>query len=100
MSDRFWEIVDEIGFSLFVPNGKSGFPRARPMTILLREGRSVWFTTSRRSNKVSKITAAPRMTIPFINTVLFNYAYLQGRARLITNSEEKRKLWQGTWTDD
>jgi len=36
MSDRFWEIVDGIGFPIFVTNGKDGFPRARPMSLLLR----------------------------------------------------------------
>jgi general stress protein 26 len=100
MSDRFWEIVDGIGFPLFVTNGKDGFPRARPMSLLLRVGRTVWFATSRTSNKVSEIADDPRVTVLFIDTVLFNYAYLHGRARLITDSEEKRKLWQKAWTDD
>ncbi len=100
MSDRFWEIVEGVRFPIFVTNGKDGFPQARPMTILLRAGRAIWFATSRRSNKVSEIAADPRVTIFFIDTVLFNYAYLHGRARLITDSEEKRKLWQEAWTDD
>ena len=100
MSDRFWEIVDGISFPVFVTNGKDGFPQARVMTILLRVGKSVWFATSRTSNKVSEIAADPRVTVLFIDTVLFNYAYLHGRARLITDSEEKQKLWQETWTED
>jgi general stress protein 26 len=100
MSDRFWEIVAGIGFPIFVTNGKDGFPQARPMTILLRTGRAVWFATSRRSNQVSEIAADPRVTILFIDTILFNYAHLHGSARLITDSEEKRKLWQEAWTDD
>jgi general stress protein 26 len=100
MSDRFWEIVEGVSFPIFVTNGKDGFPQARPMTILLRAGRTVWFATSRRSNKVSEIAADPRVTILFIDTALFNYAHLHGRARLITDPEEKRKLWQEAWTDD
>ena len=99
MSDRFWEIVEGIEFPLFVTNGKDGFPQARAMNLLLRMGRTVWFATSRRSNKVREIAADPRVTILFINTVLFNYAHLHGRACLITDSEEKRKLWQETWTE-
>jgi len=100
MSDRFWEIVDGIGFPIFVTNGKDGFPRARPMSLLLCVGRTVWFATSRISNKVSEIADDPRVTILFIDTVLFNYAHLHGRAHLITDSEEKQKLWQEAWTDD
>ena len=36
MSDRFWEIVEGVRFPIFVTNGKDGFPRARPMSLLLR----------------------------------------------------------------
>ena len=29
MSDRFWEIVERVGFPIFVTNGNDGFPWAR-----------------------------------------------------------------------
>ncbi|MCD5416731.1 pyridoxamine 5'-phosphate oxidase family protein [Candidatus Bipolaricaulota bacterium] len=100
MSNRFWEIVEEITFPLLVTNGKDGFPQARPMRLLAYEGRRLWFATSRSSNKTGEIAANAQVTVIFADTERFNYACLHGRAHLIADEERKRRLWQNAWTDD
>jgi general stress protein 26 len=100
MRDRFWEIVDGIRFPLFSTTGSDGFPHARPMRLLLREGRELWFATSRSSGKVKQITANPRVTVMFVDTYRFNYAYLYGSAHVVADVEQKRSLWQDDWSDD
>lgn len=92
MTERFWQIIERIEFPLLVTNGEDGFPQARPMSVLSREGGRLWFATSPSSGKVKQITADPRVTVLFADTARFNYASLHDRAQVATD-EEKTSLW-------
>ncbi len=100
MNARFQEIIKRVEFPLFVTNGADGFPRARPMRLLTRKGWTLWFATSRSSNKVGQIAADARVTVIFADMVRFNYAYLYGRAQLIADEAQKRRWWDDSWIDD
>jgi general stress protein 26 len=100
MSESFWRIVDSVEFPLLVTNGPDGFPRARPMTALDRDGGTLWFATSLRSAKVREIRADPRVVLLFVKTEQFNYATLHGRAEVMDDEERKRAYWRDDWKDD
>lgn len=38
MAERFWRVVDSVKFPLLVINGEDGYPWARPMHLVDREG--------------------------------------------------------------
>ncbi len=100
MSESFWRIVDSVEFPLLVTNGEDRFPHARPMTVLDRDGGTLWFATSRRSAKVAQIRKDPRVALLFVKTEQFNYATLYGRAEVMDDEERKRAYWRDDWKDD
>jgi general stress protein 26 len=100
MSGRYWQIVDSVEFPLLITTGLDGFPQVRPMTLLLRDGATAWFATSRRSAKVAQVTRDARVTVLFASTERFNYATLFGRAEIVDDAERRRTFWRETWRDD
>jgi len=51
MTERFWQIIERIEFPLLVTNGEDGFPQARPMSLLSREGGMLWLPPPPRRAK-------------------------------------------------
>jgi general stress protein 26 len=100
MSELLWRIVDSVRFPLLVTQGVEGFPVARPMHLLERNGSVLWFATSAVSAKVGQIHRDPRVTVVFSRPDLFNYASVYGRARLTAgNRQQRRRLWRDEWSD-
>jgi len=95
-----WEIVDSIRFPLLVTNREDGFPHARPMRLIKRDGGSFWLAASRGSRKVKEISADPKVTLVFADGQRFNYAAVRGEAELITDPERKEELWEEEWRED
>lgn len=95
-----WSIVESIPFPLLVTIGRDGYPEARPMSLVEREGSSLWFATSRASRKVAQIDANPAVTILCVDSERFNYASLHGRASVVVDSEREAALWRNEWRDD
>jgi len=95
-----WGIVDGIPFPLLVTIDESGFPESRPMSLVDRDERTLWFATSRASRKVAQIEANPNVTLLFVDTDAFSYASLYGRAQIVVDPEREKSLWQDAWRDD
>jgi len=100
MSARFWEMIDATEFPLLVTHGRNGCPRSRPMTLLLREGNTLWFATSRASSKVAEIKADPHVTVLFVRDGRLSQAALYGRAWVEDAPETRKRLWREIWTED
>lgn len=100
LAETLWSMVDGIGFPLFVTIGDDGFPQSRPMDLVLREGRTLWFATSRASRKVQQIEARPEVTVLFVDTDRFNYAALHGTAHVVEDPERRAQLWHEQWRED
>ena len=100
MSAAYWRIVDSVEFPLLVTKGLDGFPQARPMTVLCRDGTTLWFATSQRSAKLTQIAQDPRVTVLFASTERFDYAALHGRAEVAEDETRRNSYWRETWRDD
>ncbi len=99
-TQTFWEIVDSLPFPLLVTVCSDGFPQSRPMRLVDRDGRLLWFATSRASRKVAQIGDDPHVTVLFVDSSRFNYASIHGTAHVIVDAERERSLWQDDWHDD
>ncbi|MEW5826930.1 MAG: nucleoside-triphosphatase [Candidatus Bipolaricaulota bacterium] len=99
-SEAFWAVVNAMTFPLLVTLGEDGFPTARPMRIVDREGATLWFPTSRSSQKVAQVAAHPQVTLLFVDNERFNYASLHGRAVLEPDVARTRRAWREEWRDD
>lgn len=75
--------------------GADGFPDARAM---LKTGndelKTIWFSTNTSSRKVGEIRDNPKACIYFADNARFKGLRLIGRAEVLTDAEEKRRLWQ------
>ncbi len=100
LTETFWAMVDGIQFPLFVTIGDDGFAQSRPMDLVLREGRTLWFATSRTSRKVRQIGTHPEVTVLFVDTDRFNYAAFHGVAHVVEDPERRARLWHEQWRDD
>jgi len=97
----FWQIVDSIPYPLLVTNSlDDGFPHSRPMHLVDHDSKTVWFATSRASQKVKQIQANPHVTVLFVDSASYNYAAFHGYACIVEDVERQRTLWRNEWTDD
>ena len=58
----------------------------------------VRFVTNPRSRKVRQIASDPRVTLYYFDAKSLRYAALSGRARVVRDSAERRRLWHDAWT--
>jgi general stress protein 26/nucleoside-triphosphatase THEP1 len=96
----FWEIVDSLPYPLLVTLGENGYAQSRPMRLVDRDDGALWFATSRASRKIAQIEQDPRVAVLFVDSSRFNYAAIHGEARIVTDPERERTLWQDDWHDD
>ena len=97
----FWQIVDSIPYPLLVTICPiDGFPQSRPMHLIDHDGKTVWFATSRASNKIKQIEADSHVTVLFVDSARYNYAAFYGHAHLVDDAARQRTLWRNDWEDD
>ena len=100
LAGTFWTIVDATQFPLLVTLGEDGFPDSRPMDLVERDGRTLWFPTSLTSRKVREIGAHLKVTVLFVDTDRFHYAVFQGIAHIVDDPERRARVWREEWRDD
>jgi general stress protein 26/nucleoside-triphosphatase THEP1 len=100
-AQTFWGIIDAIPYPMLITYCfEDGFPQSRPMHLIDRDRRTLWFATSRSSRKVQQIQADSRVTVLFVDSARYNYAAVHGRASLVDDAERQRTLWRNEWEDD
>ena len=100
-SQTFWQIVDSIPYPLLVTMGSSdGFPESRPMHLIDHDSKTMWFATSRTSQKVTQIQANSHVTVLFVDSASYNYAAFHGHAHIVDDADRQMTLWRNEWTDD
>ena len=100
-AQTFWQIVDSIPYPLLVTTSpQDGFPQSRPMHLIDHDGKTLWFATSRASQKVKQIQANPRVTVLFVDSARYNYTAFHGHAHIVDDVDRQRTLWRNEWEDD
>ena len=98
--ERFWSVLDSSEVVLVITTGAEGFPRARPMILVERDGSTLWFATSAGSRKVAEIGKDPRVTVLAFDRGDFNQVSLSGRAQVRGDQATKDRLWQEIWREE
>jgi len=100
-AQTFWQIVDSIPYPLLVTmSPEDGFPQSRPMHLIDHDGKTLWFATSRASQKIKQIQAKPRVTALFVDSARYNYASFHGHAHIVDDADREKTLWRNEWEDD
>ena len=100
LPDRFWQVLDSSEVVLFITSGAEGFPRARPMILVERDGSTLWFVTSACSRKVAEIGKDPRVTVLAFDRGDFNQVSLSGRGEVKSDPATRERLWQEIWREE
>ena len=58
----------------------------------------VYFATTPKSRKVTQLSRDDRVSLYYFDATALSYVTLYGRARLVTNAADKRRVWKGEWT--
>jgi len=98
--ERFWAMVDRAEALLLVTLAPEGFPRARPMILVERDGSTLWFATSAASRKVGEIRQNPLVTVLALDRAGFGQASLSGRAEAVDDPERRKRLWREVWREE
>jgi general stress protein 26 len=98
--ERFWDLIDRAEALLLITAGAEGFPRVRPMILVLREGATLWFVTSAASRKVGEIRANPCVTVVALDRGGLSHASLSGRAEVVAEQETRARLWHEVWREE
>lgn len=100
-AQTFWGIIDSLPYPMLITHCfQDGYPQSRPMHLVDRDRRTLWFATSRSSRKVKQIQADSRVTVLFVDSARYNYAAVHGHASLVEDAERQRTLWRNEWEDD
>jgi len=100
-AQTFWQIVDSIPYPLLVTiSSQDGFPQSRPMHLIDHDGKTMWFATSRASQKVDQIKVNFHATVLFVDSASYNYAAFHGHAHIVEDTDRQQTLWRNEWTDD
>lgn len=70
-------------------------PRVRPVSPIVEDDMSIWIATFSTSRKVTHIRKNPKVCLAFVEQPRGDKAVtVIGKAEIIENSEEKKRVWE------
>lgn len=70
-------------------------PRVRPVSPIIEDDMSIWVTTYSTSRKAGQIRENPRICLAFVEQPNGDKSVVvEGDAQIITDAEEKRRVWK------
>lgn len=105
--EKIFTILKETCLHAYLATCDGDQPRVRPVSPIVDDGLSIWVTTFPNSRKVKQITRNPKVCLAFVEQPRGDKAaYVIGEARIITDLEEKKRVWglapfdmTGYWPD-
>lgn len=92
--EKVADIIKDITIAMLVTLDAGGTPRSRPMgTQQTPFDGTLWFFTSRDSEKVDDITREPRVNLAYASTGSESYLSVSGRAQVVDDRERAHDLW-------
>jgi len=87
-------------YCMLVTVGRTGDLEARMMDTLEPEpDMSIWMGTDPTTRKARQLKADPRATLTFCDDAGLGYVTMIGRARLVSDTEERQRRWKDEWAD-
>lgn len=91
-------IMRDARYCALITQDASGRASARTIDPTLPDSNMVvHFATTPKSRKVAQIARDDRVSLYYFDTRALSYVTLYGRARLLTDTTEKRRLWKADW---
>ena len=92
------QVMISAHYCTLVTLDEAGHPQARVMDAFEPEpDLTVWFGTHKMTRKVAELSRDPRMTLTYFDRDDPGYVTLLGRARVVTDLEQRRARWKDEW---
>ncbi len=103
IADRVWELIDRIGFCMFVTWDGTQIA-SRPLSSrVARDAHAIHFLVSAGSSRSWHIDTQPRVNLAYADTGAMKFVSLSGTAALDNDRAKIAELWSAfdkAWWDD
>jgi len=87
-------IMKENSLHAYLATSDGDQPRVRPVSPIVEDNMSIWITTFSTSRKVKQIQKNPKICLAFVEQPRGDKAAtIIGEAEIISDIEEKKKVW-------
>lgn len=88
-------IMKENSLHAYLATGDGDQPIVRPVSPIVEDNMSIWVTTYSTSRKVKQIQRNPKICLAFVDQPRGDKAAVViGKAEIITDFEEKERVWK------
>lgn len=92
---KILKIMKEICLHAYLATCDEDQPIVRPVSPIIEDNLSVWITTFNSSRKVQQIKQNPKVCLAFVEQPNGDRAAtIIGQAEIISNIEEKKRIWK------
>src|SRR5690606_39937788 len=96
--DELYELIDQIETAMFTTRRPDGRLVSRPMATQGRDPiADLWFVTSIESHKLDELEGDPNVNLGYFDTRSWEWVSVSGTARLSTDREQIRRLYEPDW---
>lgn len=94
-TQHLWKLIKDTRVAMFTTRAPNGELSSRPMTTQNRElgDNTLWFFMSRSGEPVAELSADRTVNVLYSNPGKDTYVSVSGRAQLVDDPEQKRRLW-------
>jgi len=93
--EKIVTIMKESCLFAFLATSEDLQPQVRPVSPIIEDDMSIWVATYANSRKVKQINQNSNISLAFVKYPSGeNAAIITGKAEIITNIEEKKKVWK------
>lgn len=91
--EKLFELVDNFRIAMLTTL-EDGLLRSRPMALMdVEDDDTLWFFTSRDSEKVDEIAADHDVNLSFANERANTFISISGKAEVVRDVERQKELW-------
>jgi general stress protein 26 len=96
--DELYRLIDKIETAMFTTRRSDGRLVSRPMATQKRDPiADLWFVTDIESHKLDELEGDPHVNLAYFDTRSFEWVSVSGTARVSTDRERIRALYQPDW---
>jgi|SRR5690606_1981210 len=96
--DELYNLIEKIEVAMLTTRRPDGFLVSRPMASQKREPMAdLWYVTDIESHKLDELEHDPHVNLAFFDTESWEWVSVSGTARVSTDRERIRALYQPDW---
>ncbi|MFZ5986526.1 MAG: pyridoxamine 5'-phosphate oxidase family protein [Bacillota bacterium] len=89
------KLANRSKIAMLATNGEDGYPNIKALFKAKNEGlKKIWFSTNASSKRVKQLKTDNKVSVYFVNKLLFEGLMLVGDIEIHNDLETKKRFWQ------